>query len=93
VNVGSGTGVRLVDVARRIMHLTAGRSHVRVLKPDGVDGAGRQVAPARFVAKVDRMQHLLRIDPPLDPLIHLPALLSALAPAHVVHLDRATLPA
>jgi hypothetical protein len=31
----------------------------------------------RFIAKVERMQQLLKIEPPLDPLVQLPTLFAA----------------
>jgi len=69
INVSSGTGTRLVDLARRIARLTGGQRPIRLLP-------ARPVEVVRFVANVDRMQQMLAIEPPLDPLVHLPALLA-----------------
>ncbi|HEU5318509.1 MAG TPA: NAD-dependent epimerase/dehydratase family protein [Chloroflexota bacterium] len=73
INVGSGTGVRLADAARRAVAAVGGQSHVRVL-PEGIGEDGRGPRPARFVADVRRMRELLRIEPPLDPLAQLESL-------------------
>ena len=67
INVASGTGTRLVDVARRIARLVGGQGQITLLP-------GRAAEVTRFVADVERMQQLLRIDPPLDPFEHLPDL-------------------
>jgi UDP-glucose 4-epimerase len=72
INVGSGTGTRVVDAARRVARLAGGRGQVRLL-PDGATGV------TRFIANVDRMRQLLQIEPPLDPLGEL----SRMAPAAV----------
>jgi UDP-glucose 4-epimerase len=71
INVASGTGTKILDVARRITHLTEGRSHVNLLPAPPTQ---YRAEVSRFVAKVDRMRQLLHIEPPLDPLVHLPAL-------------------
>ena len=68
INVGSGTGTRIVDLARRITRLTGGRGQLKMLP-------ARPVEVTRFVASVDRMREILGIEPPLDPLVHLPLLL------------------
>jgi nucleoside-diphosphate-sugar epimerase len=74
INVASGTGTRILDLARRIVRLTDGRSRIAVLPPD-------ERGVTRFVANVDRMRQLLRLEPPLDPLANLPHLLPAPAAA------------
>ncbi len=70
INVGSGTGTRIVDLARRIARLTGAHGELKVLP-------ARPVEVTRFVASVDRMREILGIEPPLDPLVHLPKLLAA----------------
>jgi UDP-glucose 4-epimerase len=64
VNVGSGTGTQIVQLAKRIAWLSAGQSHVKLLP-------ARSVEVTRFVADIDRMRKLLGIEPPIDPLQHL----------------------
>jgi nucleoside-diphosphate-sugar epimerase len=69
LNIASGTGTRLVDLARRIARLTGGQRPIRLLP-------ARPVEVVRFVANVDRMQQMLAVEPPLDPLVYLPVLLA-----------------
>jgi UDP-glucose 4-epimerase len=69
INVASGTGTRVVDVARLIARLTGRRSQVRLL-PKSI------ARPTPFVADVGRMRQLLRIEPMPDPLSYLPRLLA-----------------
>jgi UDP-glucose 4-epimerase len=64
INVGSGTGTRIIDLARRIIRLCGGRSRINIQQ-------ARSVEVTRFVANVTRMQQMLRIEPPDDPLIYL----------------------
>ena len=70
INVASGTGTRILDLARRIARLTGAHAQLKVLP-------ARPVEVTRFVASVDRMREILGIEPPLDPLAHLPKLLEA----------------
>jgi nucleoside-diphosphate-sugar epimerase len=65
VNVGSGTGTRIVDLARRIARLALRTPKIQ-LQP------ARTVDVTRFIANVDRMRQTLGIEPPLDPLARLP---------------------
>ena len=54
-----------MDLARRIGRLVD--SHARLsLQP------ARKVEVTRFVANVDRMRQILKLEPPLDPLAYLP---------------------
>ena len=64
INVGSGTGTRIVDLARRIARLAETPGHLK-LQP------ARAVEVTRFIASVERMRTVLKIEPPLDPLTHL----------------------
>ncbi|MPZ22509.1 MAG: NAD-dependent epimerase/dehydratase family protein [Dehalococcoidia bacterium] len=61
VNVASGRGVRLVELAERIIALTGNQS---VVRPRPV----RDVEVVRFVAEVSHMREVLGIEPPEDPL-------------------------
>ena len=76
INVASGTGTKIVDLARRISRVTGGHGQLKLLP-------ARPVEVTRFVASVDRMREILGIEPPLDPLAHLSSLVAApvLAPA------------
>jgi UDP-glucose 4-epimerase len=67
INVGSGTGTKILDLARRIGRLVGGRAHV-LLQP------ARPVEVTRYVAKIERMRQLLEVEPALDPLGHLSSL-------------------
>lgn len=72
INVGSGQGVPLRELADRILHLTA-------------SGAGMQCEPARsvevvrFIADVHKMRDVLGVEPPADPLSGLATMAAALA--------------
>jgi nucleoside-diphosphate-sugar epimerase len=81
INVGSGTGLRHVDVARRVVASAGSASHVRALP-------AADLRPLRFVADVRRMRDVLHIEPPLDPLSHLELLLPAPTAAEVPLLTR-----
>jgi UDP-glucose 4-epimerase len=70
INIGSGTGTRIVDLARRIIRLAEAQSHLN-LQP------ARSVEVTRFIADVDRMRQMLRIEPPLDPLANLEGMILA----------------
>ena len=61
----SGTGTKIIELARRIIRLVERRSQIKMLPPD-------ERGVTRFVANVQRMREMLRLDPPLDPLAHLP---------------------
>ncbi len=64
INVGSGTGTKLMDLARRIRLLSGSRGQIRI-------APARAVEVVQYVARVDRMRQLLGIEPPSDPLLHL----------------------
>jgi UDP-glucose 4-epimerase len=68
INVASGTGTRIIDVARRIARMFPSQPSITQLP-------ALDVGATRFVANVERMRQLLRLEPPLDPLAYLPALL------------------
>jgi UDP-glucose 4-epimerase len=64
INVGSGTGTKLMDLARRIRLLTGGRGQIQVVP-------ARAVEVVQYIARIDRMRQLLRIEPLSDSLLHL----------------------
>jgi UDP-glucose 4-epimerase len=76
VNVGSGRGTTLRELARRVQALAGIDLHMSVLP-------ARTIEVTRFVADVTRMKSLLGLSPPADPLVDLPALWDR------VHVDRA----
>lgn len=61
INVATGSGTTLHQLALRLLHLTGGRSSVD-LKP------ARSVEVVKFVADVGRMRDILGLEPPADPL-------------------------
>ena len=68
VNVGSGKGTTLVDLARRIAKLTKSSSRIQVT-------GEREPEVGRFVADIARGKRLLGIQEPADPLWALPQML------------------
>jgi UDP-glucose 4-epimerase len=70
VNIGSGTGIRLRDLAIRIQALPGVESAL-------LDLSARPVEVTRYVADVTRMRTVLGVEPPADPLANLPALWEA----------------
>jgi UDP-glucose 4-epimerase len=70
INIGSGTGTRIVDLARRIARMADSRPHIR-FEP------ARPIDVTRFVASVDRMRQILSVEPPLDPLGDLASMFGA----------------
>lgn len=71
VNVGTGRGTSLRDLAARIIDLTGGRSRLSVLPARGPE-------VVRFVAAVGRMRDVLGVQPPRDPLAGLVPMLAEL---------------
>jgi len=67
INVGSGTGTLLPDLARRIIQLSGSRSTTELLP-------ARDAEVVRFVADVSRMRDILGVEPGPEPLDGLPAL-------------------
>jgi UDP-glucose 4-epimerase len=68
INIGSGTGTRILDLARRIARLAECQPKIQ-LEP------ARPMEVTRLIASVDRMREILLLDPPLDPLANLTELL------------------
>lgn len=69
VNVGSGKGVTLFELAERILRLTGSRSTIE-RRP------AREFEVVRFVADVGRMRDVLGLQPPDDPLEALPEIVT-----------------
>jgi UDP-glucose 4-epimerase len=67
INIGSGTGTRIVDLARRIRLMAGSHSQIQLVP-------ARAVEVVQFVARIDRMRQLLRLEPTSDPLANLPEL-------------------
>jgi nucleoside-diphosphate-sugar epimerase len=64
INVGSGAGTPILDLAERVLGLAGGRSKLE-RRP------ARSVEVAQFQADVSRMRSLLGLEPPADPLFGL----------------------
>jgi UDP-glucose 4-epimerase len=69
VNVGSGTGITVADLARRIVSVMNSASSVHVTEE-------REQEVGRYVADITRGKRLLGIVPPDDPLWALPQVLA-----------------
>jgi UDP-glucose 4-epimerase len=67
VNVGSGRGTTLRELAERVQELSGTESDLSILP-------ARTVEVTRFIADVDRMKSLLGLSPPTEPLVDLPSL-------------------
>ncbi len=72
VNVGTGAGTRITELAERVVAATGATSSIRTLPT-------REEEVVRFVADTRRMRTILGLTPPEDPLSHLPALASRMA--------------
>jgi nucleoside-diphosphate-sugar epimerase len=64
VNVASGTGISLHELAARVKELPGARVNLHI-------SPARSVEVTRFIADVGRMETLLSIQPPADPLSEL----------------------
>ena len=73
VNIGSGQGTPILELAQRIISM-AGKG----LKVDLRPARGAEVV--EYIAKVDRMINLLHLQPPADPLAGLEQLFAQTAP-------------
>jgi nucleoside-diphosphate-sugar epimerase len=67
VNVGSGVGIGLCELAARVQSMAGPNVGLRILP-------GREVEVTRYVADVSRMRSLLGVNPPVDPLSDLEGL-------------------
>lgn len=74
INVASGTGTKIHDLAKRIMQVSGSAAQLRVVPR-------RPIEVMRFVASTDRMTQLLGIQPATDPLSHLASMVRAVAGA------------
>jgi UDP-glucose 4-epimerase len=74
INIGSGTGTRIVDLARRIARLAESSAHVRL-------DSARPMEVTRFIASVERMRLILMLEPLLDPLGNLADMVATPVPA------------
>jgi UDP-glucose 4-epimerase len=70
INIGSGTGTRLIDLARRIARLVEGQPKIHL-------APARHMEVTRYIANVERMRQILLIEPLLDPLGNLAELVAA----------------
>jgi UDP-glucose 4-epimerase len=73
-NIGSGKGVTLLDLARRIVALSGSSSPVHI-------GDARRCEVDRFVADIRQGIETLNLDVPDDPLAHLPEMIRLYATA------------
>jgi UDP-glucose 4-epimerase len=64
VNVASGRGVPILELAERIIHVTGSSSRIEFLAP-------REQEVVGFTADITNMRKRLRIDPPAEPLAYL----------------------
>jgi UDP-glucose 4-epimerase len=79
MNIGSGTGTRIVDLARRIIRLSSSHSRITIQQ-------ARAVEVTRFVANVSRMRQMLGIEPAADPLAYLNRMIAVAespSPGHI----------
>ncbi len=74
INVASGTGTKISDLARRISRLAESHADTRIVPR-------RAVEVMRFVGSTDRMTQILGISPDADPLSHLPEMVRTRATA------------
>jgi nucleoside-diphosphate-sugar epimerase len=73
INIGSGTGTRIIDLARRIGRLVECQPKIQ-LEP------ARHMEVTRYIANVERMRRILLLEPLLDPLGNLADLVAAPVP-------------
>jgi UDP-glucose 4-epimerase len=71
INIGTGIGTPLAELARRILTLSTSAGGMRAVPARGVD-------VRRYVADPDRLKRLLHLEPE-PPLVHLPELFAAFA--------------
>lgn len=74
INVASGTGTKILDLARRIAQLSGSGAEIRVVPR-------RSIEVMRFIGSTDRMAQLLGVAPAPDPLSHLVGMIRAVAGA------------
>jgi UDP-glucose 4-epimerase len=64
VNIGSGKGTVIGDLARRVVEVTKAPSRIHADPP-------REIEVSRFVADTTRARQIFGLEPPQDPLSHL----------------------
>lgn len=64
INIGSGKGTTLLELAARVRALAGDTVAVRILPP-------RSIEVMRYIAEVNLMQTVLDLQPPSDPLVDL----------------------
>lgn len=64
VNIGSGQGVSILELAQRIIKLMNSTSPLEIQPPRSMEVVG-------FIADITRMKHIFGLEPPQDPLSHL----------------------
>lgn len=74
INIANGTGTKILDLARRVMHLSGSPGEVHVLPR-------RSIEVTRFIGSTDRMSQFLGVAPATDPLGHLGGMIRAVAGA------------
>jgi UDP-glucose 4-epimerase len=72
VNIGSGRGTKIMELADRVLHVT--KAQVKVVRTPA-----REIEVAKFVADVGLMRSL-GLEPESDPLQHLAELVDAYRP-------------
>jgi UDP-glucose 4-epimerase len=75
VNVASGRGVPILELAERLISATGSSSRIEFLAP-------RELEVVGFTADVSNMRKRLRIDPPADPLAFLEVMAAGQVPVH-----------
>jgi UDP-glucose 4-epimerase len=74
INVANGTGTKILDLARRVMHLAGSPGEVHVVPR-------RSIEVTRFIGSTDRMSQFLGVAPATDPLAHLVGMVREVAGA------------
>ncbi|MEQ1885592.1 MAG: SDR family NAD(P)-dependent oxidoreductase [Bryobacteraceae bacterium] len=70
INIGSGQGTTVAELARRVVEATGSRSRIDVERP-------REIEVSRFVAGLDEAKRVLGLEPPGDPLFALDEMIRA----------------
>ncbi len=71
LNIGSGKGVTISNLSRRVLQLTGWRSQLQIVP-------ARQTEVTRFVADITRARQLLALEQPADPLCALHELVACM---------------
>jgi UDP-glucose 4-epimerase len=74
INIASGTGTKILDLARRIASLSDARGEIQVVPR-------RAIEVSRFIGNTERMTQLLGLAPTADSLSHLSGMIRAFAGA------------